>query len=1536
MNLNGTFTQAQLGTFSSPGSTVTLSGTLIGGLTLNASTGSWILNGGKVMGGTINESGGAELTFAHGTLMNGVVVNGLMDLAGTGTSNFVQVDGGLTVNGTIFLGNGLFTSNGVLQFGDNTHAPGALEGNATVVMGGTTAGESGLTNGWSGSGVQTLTIGPSVSIHGVFGGLFQLPGTSGNSVVIQGTVSADVAGGTIQLGDFGPVINDGTIQAINGGTIAGVGLINSPGQTITVNASTLSLSSTWSNQGTIVSTNSTLNLAGNFTRATLGNFVRTDGTVNITGTLSGGLNLDAANGSWTLDGGTINGGTVNTSGGSQLVLGNLRGTLAGVTINGNVDAAQQSAQARFTGGLVLNGTMTMGNSAALLFGGPNVAAGSLTGNGTIVLASTSTGGDTIDNDSNLTGASGTLTIGPNITIEGNTGGLANDFASGTIVNQGTLIADVAGGTISIGNGNGTFSNQGTIQANSGTFRIVGPISIDASGTLSTNWAGLLSIGGNLTGNSTAFADSNPQGLIVFNGSSTAANPQLIEVMSQDRGNTAAGFKNNFAYGTVIVATNNAELVDQSANAPGGPNALYVNSLGVGTSDTLNLNGLHVYARAVQINGSVINGTITQFPDGGPIDVNSPLPGDITPAGDQDTWTFFGRAGEAITAYVNPGTGNAPAPLFPNLNFANIQLIAPNNTVLASGNSASSGAAVSLPNVTLPTDGVYSIKIGAATGHTSNTGNYAVAVWDVTPQIQPLLLGQTTNGSIRTPYDFPQWTFTALAGEQIKFHLINETSTGLLYSLSGPNGYSGFSNLTGDSTLIDLPSNGSYTLSVQGPNGATGNYSFVVIPTTLTNVPLNGSVNGTLAGSGQAELFSISVPAVQSLTVGLDDNTNSDSNELYLRFGSPPTRETYDYRYSNADAADQSILVPRAAIGTWYALVYSANVPFPTTFSLSATGAGLQVVHSTPGALGNSAPETLSIAGTGFEPDAVATLIGPGNAQITATSTSVVSYTQLIATFPASVPAGVYSLNVSSAGNSDTLNSALTISAGGSAHLETGLTVPTVIGQDSAATLFVTYSNDGTVAMPAPLLVLGSTDPKQQPLLTLDSTKIAQGLWGSTVPPEGFSNTIQILASGQDPGVLLPGETIKIPVYFAGLRPFDLTDLSIPFQLGVVDSTDTDPVDWSSLKASLQPTDVPDAAWDQIFTNLLSQVGTTWGQFVTALDNNAAYLGSLGENVTDVDKLWGFMYSQANDALGPVEHLQTVFDASLPLPNGGTLSFWRNYHLPISGRFATGMLGNGWSVPYQSSLMIDASGDAELRTVGESTEIFLGDKRGGFFPSDDGNSLVNSGGGTYTITAPDGESDTYAANGSLMFHSDAQGNRINFAYDGSGRLISLTASTGQSITLSYNAAGLLGTLTTSEGDVITYNYDPTNQFLTSVNSVEGTTNYGYNESTDELTSIQNADGSFTNLTYDNLGRLLSLASQTTSLTLSYEEPGEISGTDALNHTSPCVLQRGGRIGEVDRRAGQSHLFHLRQRWQLWRRSETPWAITFNTSTTAAAI
>src|SRR5262249_54277897 len=281
-------------------------------------------------------------------------------------------------------------------------------------------------------------------------------------------------------------------------------------------------------------------------------------------------------------------------------------------------------------------------------------------------------------------------------------------------------------------------------------------------------------------------------------------------------------------------------------------------------------------------------------------------------------------------------------------------------------------------------------------------------------------------------------------------------------------------------------------------------------------------------------------------------SSADSNEVYLRFGSPPTRETFDVRYTSAGSPDQSLFVPHAAAGTWYVLVYGANVPNSSSFSLSASGAGLQVSRSAPSALGHSAPASLQTTGAGFWPGTTATLVGPGNTQIAATSTSVVSFTEINATFPAGLPAGVYSVKITQGALTQSLSDVLTITPGGSAHLQTDLNVPNVLGRHVASTVYVTYSNVGTVAMPAPLLLLDSTAPVQKPLFTLDSTKVAAGLFTSSLP-SGFSNVLEILGSGQIPGVLLPGESITVPVYYAGLQqPWDFTHNTVPLALGAIE------------------------------------------------------------------------------------------------------------------------------------------------------------------------------------------------------------------------------------------------------------------------------------------------------------------------------------------------------------------------------------------------
>ena len=595
------------------------------------------------------------------------------------------------------------------------------------------------------------------------------------------------------------------------------------------------------------------------------------------------------------------------------------------------------------------------------------------------------------------------------------------------------------------------------------------------------------------------------------------------------------------------------------------------------------------------------------------------------------------------------------------------------------------------------------------------------------------------------------------------------------------------------------------------------------------------------------------------------------------------------------------------------LLYAANVPGASSFSLTATGAVQRVVQVTPAALGNAAPATLRITGAGFEPGTTVTLVGSGNTEYPAASTTVVSYTQLTATFAAGLPPDVYTVRVNQGGNSDSLHSAFTVTAGGSAKLETNLQVPNFLGRHIPATIYITYANAGTVAMPAPLLELVSTDPTQLPLFTLDPTKIIQGLHTSTLP-DGYGNTIQILASGKIPGVLLPGESITVPVYYAGLQqPWDFSKNTVSLALGSVQTTDTTPVDWSTLKSSLQPPNVSSLAWNQIFANLTSQLGTTAGQFVAAMDDDAAYLGGLGENVDDIDKLTYFMFLQADSALSPVSSMSAVTDTSLPLPSGETLSFSRGYLQPIASRDTLGILGYGWTAAFQSSISVEADGNVDLATGnGGFTEVFQPDSRGGYFSPDQTLTLTANNDGTHTLLNRDGSVTNYTASGRLASEQDTNGNQITFNYNGSGQLVGATASSGPSLTFAYNTAGRLASVVDSDGRLTTYAYDPTNQFLLSVTGPAGTTSYTYDTASNGLSSIAYPDGTHSFFAYDALARLASTSADggVGAVTYTYNA-GEVTATDADLVVTQTAYDFFGAAGEDRRWLGKPDLPHLRR-------------------------
>ena len=896
--------------------------------------------------------------------------------------------------------------------------------------------------------------------------------------------------------------------------------------------------------------------------------------------------------------------------------------------------------------------------------------------------------------------------------------------------------------------------------------------------------------------------------------------------------------------------------------------------------------------------------MTQIADSGDLTLATPTPGVISIAGELDEWNFYGREGRSITAVVNT------APLSPNLGWAQVTLLDASSTILATKSSTASGQVLTLDDIALPSDGNYRLQIRAPQGHLTSTGNYQVAAWDVTADVSPLVLNQQRMGTIETPYSVDRWTFSGIAGQQVRLDFINASGSGIAFDLKGPDSWTGFSGLTNDSDLIVLPSPGSYTLTAHGTGGVYGTtYAFRLLETTQTDLAPNTTYNGTFAGSAQAQLFRVMIPDATPMQVVLDDAATANHNELYVKFGSAPTRADYDYRFTNLSSSDQQILVPMANPGTWYVLVYGDTIATPSTYTLTAHTANLMVTSVTPDRSGTTVASTLTLTGAGYDSSAGVSLVSQDGTHYAASEVTIDSFTRMTATFaPSSVPAGTYSVLVSQPdGDTAQLDNAFRMVENGRAHLEAHLAVPGNVGRHATATLYINYANTGDAAMPAPLLVLASGDPdgSDRPIMTLDQSLVIQGLVAGSMP-EGCSSTIQILAGGKMPGVLLPGESVKVPVYYCGLQtPWDFSDNQVEFNLGVLTGDNITPVDWASLKSSMRPSTITSDAWDAVFSNFVSGVGTTWGDYVGMLDENAAYLGQLGERVIDISELLAFEFQQA-DGLGPVQTLAASIDASVEAP-GMPIVFSRFFEESISDRYDLGRLGYGWSDNWDYSLMKHSGGTVDAMGPGGSQRTFLPDSRytGRYFSETGDHGTLTAGtGGTFTLQETDGTIYIFRPDGKLSYVEDTNHNRITCGY-ADDLLASLTHSSGQSLQITYNSAGRIQSMTDSVGRTTTYTYDPSYEHLISVQDYDGkVTSYTYGTG-HTLTTVAFPGGTHQYYTYDAAGRLSgsSLDNDSLPTTFAYDE-GKVTLTNALGEETDFYYDYRGLLLKAENALGNT--------------------------------
>ena len=392
---------------------------------------------------TLKDSGGGTLA-AIGTnvyLQNSTVIGGLLKTAGT---NVIDVQG--NYGGTLDGSASMVTSTGNVQI-DNQ---GTLSVLGTLSNSGTIALNSTNQN-------TDLVFGPTSGTAGTVtlsgGGTIILDNNLGNR--IYGGQSADTLVNTNNLIEGAGQIGAGQLTFINDGTVDATGTIGLY----------LSTVAPITNNGLFEATNAA---GGLVIQSVVDN--------------SGGGTILAAGGNVHLEGATLKGGLLNSSGGAVF---NVQGN--------NIATLDGTGQAVTT-----KGSITVSNQGTL-----NVA-GSIINNGTIALQSSNQSTDLI-----VSNASVTLTGGGTITMDDNGGNriygaVASDVldnVNNTIVGAGQIGAGqltlINAGTIDQTGANNLVLNTGSIAAvNSGLLEASGPGGLVLQSVV-TNTGTILAAGGNV-------------------------------------------------------------------------------------------------------------------------------------------------------------------------------------------------------------------------------------------------------------------------------------------------------------------------------------------------------------------------------------------------------------------------------------------------------------------------------------------------------------------------------------------------------------------------------------------------------------------------------------------------------------------------------------------------------------------------------------------------------------------------------------------------------------------------------------------------------------------------------------------------------------------------------------------------------------------------------------------------------------------------------------------------------------------------------
>jgi fibronectin-binding autotransporter adhesin len=836
LNLGGNFTTAAIGNVTRTGGTINITGKL-------DNTGATLAFGAGTLLGAVNVSG----TIKNGTIQS--TANGV-----TGSANF----GGGTFDGVNFQGTlDMTTTQGQLTIINGITLTGTGgSGAATINLTGTSAGltlkgietldNATINLGTNGNGPSVLlaydpfntgtiiTLGPNLTIQqtGLHAQLQESAlGTDG--FINKGTINAGISSGSLTLipqsnSAGGVFTNAGTINASNTDTVevGATTFTNTVAGTVNVTTgATFTIDGTgiWSNAGLLNETSGTLILGGNFTTAGLGTVTRSGGTVKISGILDNtGSSVAFGNGSalgavqltGTIKNGTIQGGPngLAPSGGA---------TLDGVSYQGILDLSAAQSALLAIGGIAFSGVGGTGQATVNITG----AGSSLSGKGN----------ETFDNATINLGTSGNgqallyaadpyakgtiITLGPNLTIQqaGTRAELeAQDIGTNGFINQGTINAGFAGGTMTIFqrqfNVGGEFTNAGAINiSNTDSVEIgVTTFSNTATGTISVTGGSTLAIDG--TGSwASAGTISEAGSTLTLGGNFNTASLNTVTRsggtvnLSGVIDNTSATI--NIGTGSALGTVNFSGTINGGIVHDGG-NGLVANSgtlSGVTYQGTVNLSALS--AQLTVTNGIALT------------DLTGNNPGTVNLTGFSSTLSVKGNA-FLDNATINIGNNGNTSTLF-------------NYGGAVGGNTLTFG-----PNLTIHQTGTYAAISGTGTAgdNVVNQGTIDASLASGSFIINPLAFtnsGVLIAGASGEVVDLRSTNLTNLSG--------NTLTNGVFQASAG-----GTIQLTNNATVTTIQSDVTESGSASAIRSLIAGNVQRNIDTTLTTIGASGALR-LLAG-----------------------------------------------------------------------------------------------------------------------------------------------------------------------------------------------------------------------------------------------------------------------------------------------------------------------------------------------------------------------------------------------------------------------------------------------------------------------------------------------------------------------------------------------------------------------------------------------------------------------------------------------------------------------------------------------------------------